>query len=86
MKNKIVQVNSGRATHFRHETAGIICGGSTASNKKRIERPTGLEATRENISCKKCLAAYDKMNEPAEEKEMSLKEYKEKGIAWIIKK
>ena len=48
-----------------------------------------MKPVRENITCKKCLAAYDKeFNTVVEtvEEEMSLKEYKEKGIAWIIKK
>jgi hypothetical protein len=86
--NKIVQVNTGRATHFRHEVAGILCGGSVAHGNKRIERPTGLKPIRKNITCKKCLAAYDKefAEAPATEKELTLKDYKEQNISWIIKK
>lgn len=88
---KIVQVNTGRATHLKHETAGIICGGSTASNKKRIERPTGLKGI-ENVTCKKCLAAYEKEFKqqaaaPIADQELSLREYCEKfGRSFVLAK
>jgi hypothetical protein len=74
MANKLVQVNSGRAVHFRDEVAGILCGGSTPMNKKRIERATGLKPDLENITCKKCQEAYKKMyNEaPAQEKSFTI--------------
>jgi hypothetical protein len=75
---------------------GLYCGSSANFRARRLSK-VNLEVNEQNITCKKCLKAFKEgkaheyqellntLSKP-EEKEMTLKEYKEKGISFIIQK
>jgi hypothetical protein len=79
-------------------TLNLYCGSSANFRARRIFT-SKLEVKEENITCKKCLKAYKEgkaheyeyMVKQAniihnENKELTLQEYKEKNISFIIKK
>jgi hypothetical protein len=79
-------------------TLNLYCGSSANFRARRIFT-SKLEVTEENITCKKCLKAYKEGKADSyetlvkqaniihkENKELTLKEYKEQNISFIIKK
>lgn len=88
-KNVLVRVGTGRTIHNGFVYEGekgvyVSCGAIRHSGGQRRE----IFKTGE-VTCKKCLKAMAEAApaaQPVEEAEMSLREYKEKGISFYIKK